>query len=291
MSILKTYLPVAFHLLFWLFIFSAVNVDWSANWLDASIRPRTPAPLLVLILPIYFYGNALWLIPKYFSFDKWTRYLLYAALLFFVPELLRLIAYKMQFQDRAWSNLLLSRDSFIFGAPSPFFWSLNASLFYRFIVDRLFSKTPAENTSNSAESKQQAKLENKDHSATPPAYEQQKLLSEAEASALQTAVEKQLVEQRLFLKDDLSLRELAESVDSSEKKVSYLINQHMNSNFYELLNTHRIALFKEEIAKPENKNLSIVGVALNCGFSSKSSFYRAFKAQMGCSPSEYLKKQ
>jgi AraC-like DNA-binding protein len=99
----------------------------------------------------------------------------------------------------------------------------------------------------------------------------------------------QLTTEEIYLDPELKLRDVAKAIESTEKKVSYLINQYLKSSFYELINRYRVEKFKTEIANPENENLSIVGVAFNCGFPSKSSFYRAFKSNVSMSPSEYLK--
>src|SRR6056297_3362954 len=245
-------IEIAIHLLFWFSIISALNVDWTANWFDPSIRPKTPAPLSVIMFTIFFYVNAYVLLPKYFSLKTWEKYIAYAFLLF-------------------------SRDSFLFGTPSPFFFAINASFIYRFAKDRLLKKNQKREL-NEIPSKK---------SAAP--YEDSNLLSDKEASILEHQLNHQLEIEEIFLNPELTLRDVAETVGSTEKKVSYLLNQRLKTNFYEFINKHRVEKFKLEVAKSENKNLSIVGIAFNCGFSSKSSFYRAFKSQVSMSPSEYLK--
>ena len=274
---MKGKVEIALHLIFWIFILSSVNVDWNGDWFDKSIRPKSPAPHLVLILPIYFYINAFILIPKYFSLNKWKQYALYASILFFLPELIRIGIYLLQDDNQSIESLLFNRDSFIFGAPSAFFIALNASFIYRLTIDWLSNKDQIAGTNSSKTTKP----------AIP--YENNALLDDNEAEGLKQTLEQKMTSDALYLNPKLSLRELAESVMSTEKKISYLINQHMDSNYYEWINSYRIERFKKEITKPANKNLSIVGVALNCGFPSKSSFYRAFKSENGVSPSQYLK--
>lgn len=272
---MKNKIEIAVHVIFWIFMMSAINVDWSSDWFDQSIRQRTPAPLSVLIFPIYFYVNAFILIPKYFSIKKWKHYALFAFILFIVPEMIRVGFYLLQDGDLGFEKTLFNRDSFLFGSPSAFFLALNTSFIYRLSKDWLSNK---DQESNIGQKK------------TAAPYENSALLNDNEAKSLKQTLEHTMTEKVLFLNPELSLRELAESVQSTEKKVSYLINQHMNSNFYEWVNHYRVEKFKSEIVKEENKGLSIVGVALNCGFPSKSSFYRAFKSEIGSSPSEYLKK-
>jgi len=256
---------------------SVLNVNWFENWFDVSTRPKSPAPLSVIMFAIFFYANAFFLIPKYFSSEKWKAYLLGATLLFLVPELIRLGIYSGYFGTSI-SDEIFTRDSFFFGAPSAFFFALNSSFIYRLTIDWFKNKNHIK----------QLEKQSNDKASTKP-YENKKLISEQEKADLMKNLNQQIKVEKLFLKPDLTLRELAESMGTSEKKLSYFINQELESNFYELLNKDRIAHFKTEVLKPENESLSIVGLAQNCGFPSKSSFYRAFKAEVGVSPSAYIK--
>lgn len=269
-------LEIFFHVLFWIFLFSAVNIEWTQNWFDASIRPKTPAPLSFLIFPILFYVNAFFIIPKYFQIAKWKQFIFFAFLLFILPELIRCLIYISTISDKTFMDELFSRDSFIFGAPSPVFMALNTSFIYRLTKDWLVNKSRPERPVA------QEKVE-----AQP--YENTNLLTPEEVTKMSEDLKNKLRTEEAFLNSELTLRELAASINTSEKKLSFLLNQKMNTNFYELLNTYRVEKFKTEVKKDENKNLSIVGLALNCGFQSKSSFYRAFKSQVGSSPSKYLK--
>ncbi len=271
-------LELFFHLLFWVFVFTSVNVAWTEQWFDRSLRPNTPAPLLVLIFPIYFYINAFFLIPKYFNKKKWPYYIAFSAIVFVLPELLRSFIHVNSIDGVKFTDEIFSRDSFLFGAPSPFFLALNTSFIYRFIKDRFTNKSRTEQLEQTSEEKKPSQ-----------AYENIDLLTVEESQSLSNQLEQKMLKDEFYLNPELSLRELASSLETSEKKLSYLLNQKLNTNFYELLNKYRVEKFKSEIAKKENQNLSIVGLALNCGFQSKSSFYRAFKSEVGSSPSAYLK--
>ncbi|MEM6631638.1 MAG: helix-turn-helix domain-containing protein [Bacteroidota bacterium] len=276
----KSYLEIAIHILFWLFYFSAINVEWTSNWFDPSLRPQTPFALSVLIFPCYFYANAFWLIPTYLNRRNWGYYLLFASLVFLLPEIVRIIFYSLQSPGVPLTKELFSRDSFLFGAPSPFFLGLNSSFIYRFAVDWFRNKAKIKELSSVTPNKK------------PIAPEERKaLLSPQEIQTLSTKLEVQMQIEELYLNSSLTLRDLALALHTTEKKLSYLLNQVLHTNFYDYLNTFRVKKFKEELKKKENKSLSIVGLALNCGFPSKSGFYRAFNSQVGKSPSQYLKEQ
>jgi len=270
-------IEIAIHVLFWLLIFPSINVKWSGDWFDPSIRLRSPAPLSVLIFPIFFYVNAFFLIPRYFNVRRWYKYLLGAMGLFVLPELIRCGVYLYWELQSSFEEALFSRDSFLFGAPSPFFLALNLSFLYRFVRDRFFSIQPAS-----------MNVQVEEVPSKP--YVDIELLSEEEAQSLQHKLEANLTEQQPFLNPELTLRDLAGAIGTSEKKLSYLLNQKMETSFYEFVNSYRVEEFKRVVSQPENQKLSILGVAQNCGFSSKSSFYRTFKSHVGVSPSQFLKK-
>ena len=54
------------------------------------------------------------------------------------------------------------------------------------------------------------------------------------------------------------------------------------------MNEYRVEEFKRQIQNPQNKHLTLLAVALDCGFNSKSTFNRAFKNATGTTPKEFL---
>ncbi len=92
---------------------------------------------------------------------------------------------------------------------------------------------------------------------------------------------------KLYLNQELTLRTLAQQVDINEKKLSTWINEFTDSNFYHMINSYRIQEFKLQLSNPENRNLSLLGIAQNAGFRNKSTFYKVFKEFEGITPSEY----
>jgi len=94
-----------------------------------------------------------------------------------------------------------------------------------------------------------------------------------------------------FLNENLSLPTLAEQCSISQAQLSQVINQHFQMNFYDFVNQYRIEEAKKRLLSPDFDHLSILGIAFDCGFKSKSSFNRYFKKNTGISPSEFKKKQ
>tara|TARA_B100000809_G_scaffold259526_1_gene304716 strand:- start:2265 stop:3344 length:1080 start_codon:yes stop_codon:yes gene_type:complete len=100
-------------------------------------------------------------------------------------------------------------------------------------------------------------------------------------------IKKRIEEENLFTDTNLSLKELAQILEIRDKELSRLINQCYENNFFHFINSYRVNYFKELMKNPKNKNLSIVGLSMEAGFKSKSTFYTAFKKIEGKTPTSY----
>ncbi len=94
-------------------------------------------------------------------------------------------------------------------------------------------------------------------------------------------------EEKPYLNPQLTLRELAEKSAFSPHHLSQLINEGRGQNFFDFVNQYRVSAFQAAIAEPQNQHLTLLAVALDCGFNSKSSFNRTFKQMTGQTPSQY----
>ena len=113
-------------------------------------------------------------------------------------------------------------------------------------------------------------------------------LTEEAAAKLHQALMQLMTESALYKKAELSIDELAEKLDVHPNYLSQVINQKEKKNFYDFVNTYRLEEFKRLIAMPRNQNLTLLSVAFDCGFNSKSSFNRYFKKATSQTPSEYF---
>ncbi len=114
-------------------------------------------------------------------------------------------------------------------------------------------------------------------------------LKEHDAKKLHQALLNRMSCEKPFLDPKLTLSELAKQLETSPNWLSQVINQYEKNNFHDFVNRYRIEEFIQKAS--ENKNYSILALALDSGFNSKSSFNNVFKKHQGITPSEYLSAQ
>lgn len=117
----------------------------------------------------------------------------------------------------------------------------------------------------------------------------QTILTYEEQKDLKSKLESILEKEKPFLQQELTLSLLAESIGTSDKKLSALLNHSLNISFYDFINKYRVEEVKVKLKSKDNEKYTLLGIAYTCGFNSKSSFYRAFKKETGSSPTAYKK--
>lgn len=113
-------------------------------------------------------------------------------------------------------------------------------------------------------------------------------LSEEKSISIQHALIKAMEEQELYLNPRLKIADMAHVLQVPSHHLSQVLNDRMNTNFYQLVNTYRIKKCKELLKTDRLQLVSIQGIGFDCGFSNKTSFYRAFKRLTGMTPAEYI---
>jgi len=98
-------------------------------------------------------------------------------------------------------------------------------------------------------------------------------------------------ENHLYTLQSLTLRSLAEKINLHANKLSWLFNEVLGKNFNEYINGLRVEAFKKKALEPEFRHYSLLGIAYECGFNSKSVFNDFFKKSEGVTPSAWLKSQ
>ena len=116
------------------------------------------------------------------------------------------------------------------------------------------------------------------------------LLDKQLSEGLVDRLEKVMEEEKLWMDPALNLSMLSTHTGIPAKTISAVLNRHLNKSFNEFINSYRIAAIKSRLLSSTNKNLTIAGLAYECGFNSQPTFQRAFKSIQGESPSEFLLK-
>ncbi len=116
-------------------------------------------------------------------------------------------------------------------------------------------------------------------------------LTEEVSGELHVRLKRLMIEEALYKNSELSITDLAFQLGVHPNHLSQVINQLEKKNFYDFVNTYRVEEFKRLIALQKNQQFTLLSLAYDCGFSSKTSFNRCFKKATGLTPSEYTATQ
>lgn len=112
-------------------------------------------------------------------------------------------------------------------------------------------------------------------------------LSEELVNELESKLLLHMQNQKPYLDPELSIQELAQQLDTTLHKLSQVLNQKVGSSFTDYVNRYRIEESKKMLLDASKSLYSIDGIGFECGFNSKSTFYKAFKKQTGSTPSYF----
>ncbi len=98
-----------------------------------------------------------------------------------------------------------------------------------------------------------------------------------------------IADEQLYLQPGLTLKSLADTLDTNTKYLSQVVNFHSGQNLQVFINTFRVNEAKEKMQDEKNANHTLYGIAMQCGFKNKSTFYKVFKQQTGLTPLEFIK--
>ena len=114
-------------------------------------------------------------------------------------------------------------------------------------------------------------------------------LNHAQQHDLAIRLATMMAEEKPFLESKLTLSSLAERLGVPSKDLSRVINESYGKNFFDYVNAYRIDEFKRLASSSKLVNETILSVALDAGFNSKSTFNHSFKKLTGKTPAQFLK--
>lgn len=119
-----------------------------------------------------------------------------------------------------------------------------------------------------------------------PEYKKSGLTDELAVNYI-TKLDNLMKTEKPYLNSDLKLPELALLIDISPHNLSEILNTKMNKNFFDYVNHFRVEEVKQLIENDKNKIYNLLALAMEAGFSSKSSFNSIFKKHTGITPSQF----
>jgi len=114
-------------------------------------------------------------------------------------------------------------------------------------------------------------------------------LGEREAARLKAELLALMAREHPHRDPELTLASLAELLNSTPHKISELLNAELGQTFYDFVNGYRVEEVRLRLAEPKAKHLSVLTLAMDAGFASKSTFNDVFKKRTGQTPSTYRK--
>ncbi len=112
-------------------------------------------------------------------------------------------------------------------------------------------------------------------------------LGQPEAAALKDALLRTMERERPYQNSELTLADLAATLDTSAHTLSEVLSQQVGVTFYDFVNRYRVEDVQRRVADTRFRNLTLLALALDAGFASKSTFNNVFKKHTGQTPSEY----
>jgi len=95
------------------------------------------------------------------------------------------------------------------------------------------------------------------------------------------------IKKRPFLNPDLDMRLLSDALDVPKHQLTEVLSTVMKKNFFQYVNEYRVEAVKKMLVK--KRDYSIEAIGYECGFNSKSSFFKVFKQITGMTPLNWYK--
>jgi AraC-like DNA-binding protein len=122
----------------------------------------------------------------------------------------------------------------------------------------------------------------------PPSKYASSFLNESSYDEMISEISRVIKEKELYKQFDFNLQLLSDKLNSNSSYISQAINHGLGMRFNDYINQFRIEETKRQLLSSENKHLTIEAISEQCGFKSKSTFFRAFKKEVGLTPKQFI---
>ena len=92
-----------------------------------------------------------------------------------------------------------------------------------------------------------------------------------------------------YLDSKINLRDLADQLKTNTKYLSQVVNFHAKTNLQQFINRYRVEEAKRKMLSEDYGNLTLYGIAMQCGFKNKSTFYKVFKQLTDTTPMNFIR--
>lgn len=111
-------------------------------------------------------------------------------------------------------------------------------------------------------------------------------LSQTQKDQYRNLLESYMEQQKPYHASELKLNDLAGALSIQAHIISRIINEQFGQNFFDFINSYRIEEAKQRLNHPESQE-TILAIAFDVGFNSKTAFNRAFKKHTRMTPSQF----
>jgi AraC-like DNA-binding protein len=115
-------------------------------------------------------------------------------------------------------------------------------------------------------------------------------LKEVDAKKYLSMIEKYMEEKKPYLDGNFTIENMARDLDIQKYYLTQIINEKLNKNFYTFVNEFRVNEVKRMLLDKNTGNFTLLGIAYDCGFNSKSAFNSIFKKITNETPSQFKKR-
>lgn len=117
---------------------------------------------------------------------------------------------------------------------------------------------------------------------------QRSTLTAEQASAIHARIRQAMEEQHLYNDSELTLPALSETVGAPTYHISQVLSELAGANFYDFVNQYRVEAAKRLLQDPDKKHYTVLAIAFESGFNSKTTFNKVFRKATGLTPTAYL---